>query len=414
MELIQEIQNLISLKTEGDYWDFKEMWHDNKASLLHDIICMANNQIGRDAYIIIGVSDSKSSDGAKIKGVLETNRKDQQHIIDFLRSKKFAGGIRPSVYLQTIMLPDDNGTYQQIDVIIVKNSEKTPFFLVENFRDRDKEVRAGYIYTRIGDTNTAIDSIADMDKIEYLWRKRFGIDLPVVEKLLRLLDSSDDWTGDLNGGNFKYHKFFPEFQIHITDIENQSRFSDNSIMKNIADHQPDKEYFVRNVVVRYHSTVLYKEYVLYLDGYRHLIPFPLTNTVYEDATLAKEPSLTYVYLNMDSIQGKLFKCFAYAKNNWYNQNWDLRPGMCFLVFKDKAEQKQFDAFVCEQLRAIEKEYTEALKQKHYVHNSFTDSYFVGGWSKANEIKSWHLYEKFMGITGSSLIDKLPEIQNKIM
>ena len=45
MELIQEIQNLISLKTEGDYWDFKEMWHDNKASLLHDIICMANNQI---------------------------------------------------------------------------------------------------------------------------------------------------------------------------------------------------------------------------------------------------------------------------------------------------------------------------------------------------------------------------------
>ena len=56
MELVEEIQNLISLKTEGDYWDFKEMWHDNKASLLHDIICMANNQVGRDSYIIIGIS----------------------------------------------------------------------------------------------------------------------------------------------------------------------------------------------------------------------------------------------------------------------------------------------------------------------------------------------------------------------
>lgn len=124
MELIEEIQNIISLETEGDYWDFKEMWHDNKASLLHDIICMANNQVGRDAYIIIGVSDSKSPDGVKVKGVPETNRRDQQQLISFLRNKKFAGGLRPSVYLQTIMLPDDNHTNRPIDIIIVKNSEK--------------------------------------------------------------------------------------------------------------------------------------------------------------------------------------------------------------------------------------------------------------------------------------------------
>lgn len=45
MELDEEIQRLIALGTEGDYWDFKEMWHNNKASLLHDIICMANNQV---------------------------------------------------------------------------------------------------------------------------------------------------------------------------------------------------------------------------------------------------------------------------------------------------------------------------------------------------------------------------------
>ena len=145
MELIEEIQNIISLETEGDYWDFKEMWHDNKASLLHDIICMANNQVGRDAYIIIGVSDSKSPDGVKVKGVPETNRRDLQQLISFLRNKKFAGGLRPSVYLQTIMLPDDNHTNRPIDVIIVKNSEKTAYLLIEIFRDRDKVIRAGYI-----------------------------------------------------------------------------------------------------------------------------------------------------------------------------------------------------------------------------------------------------------------------------
>lgn len=408
MELVEEIQSLISLKTEGDYWDFKEMWYDNKASLLHDIICMANNQVRRDSYIIIGVSDSKSPDGVKVKGVSEINRKDQQQLIGFLRNKKFAGGLRPSVYLQTIMLPDDN-IYKPVDIIIVKDSEKTPYFLAEKFRDRDKEIRAGYIYTRVGDTNTPIDSMADMDKIEYLWRKHFGIDLSAVEKLFRLLEFPDDWIGDLNWGNYKYHKYFPEFQILIEEIEDQSQFLDNSIMKNIADHQPDRNYSASNVIIQYHSTVLYKEYVIYLDGGRHLIPFPKTNTIYEDSFIGREPSLTYLYLNMDSISGKLFRCFACTEHNWYNEKWDLCPGVGFLVFKDEAEQKQFDTFVGEHLHAIEDEYNEALRAKNYVYNSSTNEYFIGGWSKANEIKSWHLYEQFMGICGSNLPDKLPQI-----
>ena len=35
-----EIENLISLKQEGSYWDFKREWYskDKKADLLHDII----------------------------------------------------------------------------------------------------------------------------------------------------------------------------------------------------------------------------------------------------------------------------------------------------------------------------------------------------------------------------------------
>lgn len=409
MELMEEIQSLIALKTEGDYWDFKEMWHDNKASLLHDIICMANNQVGRDAYIIFGVSDSKSQDGVKVKGVPEAERKDQQHFIDFLRDKKFAGGVRPSVYLQTLGILDEAGIYKQVDVAIIKNSSKTPFFLVENFRDRDKEIRAGYIYTRIGDTNTAINSIADLDKIEYLWRKRFGLDLSAVEKLLRLLDSPDDWAGDLNWGNFKYHKYFPEFQIHITEIENQAQFSNNSIMKNIADNQADKKYSVSNVSIKYHSTVLYQEYVLYLDGGRHLIPFPQTNTVYWDSGIIQDHSLTYVYLTMDSIPGKLYNCFACVKNNWYGKKWDLRPGAAFLLFRDDTEQEEFNAFVLEQLQVIEYEYAKALEKKGYVSDSTTEDYFIHGWSKANEIKSWHLYEQFKGIDGISLLDKLPNV-----
>ena len=413
MPFVKGIQNLINLRIEGDYWDFKEKWDDNKASLLHDIICMANNQVNRDAYIIIGVSDSKSPEGVKVKGVTEENRKDQKDLITFLRDKKFAGGIRPAVYLQTIKIPDDAGVEKEIDVIIIKNSSKTPYYLVEKFDDKGKKVRSGHIYTRIGDTNTPIDSTADLDKVEYLWRKRFGIDLPAVERLLRLLDCPDDWVGDFNSSDCKYHKYYPEFQIRIEDIEDQSDFSDNCIMKNIAGHQIDKRFFVSDVVITYHSTVLYREHVLYLDGARILIPFPDTFTVSMDKYDIDALSLTYNYFTLDSISGKLFNCLACTENNWYCAKWNnhrskhrVEP---FLVFHDKEDKKLFDEFVKERLQKIEDEYTEALRQKKYIRNQSTEDLFVGGWSRASEIKSWYLYEKYKGIKGSSIIDKLPNI-----
>ena len=41
----EEILELISLKQEGAYWDFKKEWYEEgkQPDLLHDIICMSNN-----------------------------------------------------------------------------------------------------------------------------------------------------------------------------------------------------------------------------------------------------------------------------------------------------------------------------------------------------------------------------------
>lgn len=409
MTLLDEIKSLVELGTEGDYWDYKEMWHNNKVSLLHDIICMANNQVGRDAYIIIGVSDSKSPDGVTIKGVPDTDRRDQQQLIGFLRGKKFAGGVRPTVYLKTLQLSDNEGIMREIDVIVIKDSAKTPYFLTEDFRDKDKAIKAGCIYTRIGDTNTAIDSMADVDKIEYLWRKRFGIDLSVNDKLLRLLDSPDDWVGDLNNEDYKYHKLYPEFQIHINEIEDQSQFHENSIVINIADHQINKSFYVSEVVITYHTTVLFRDYVLYLDGYRHLIPFPRTSNICKDYVYSPDTLLTYLYFDMSDIAGKLFNCFAITPKNWYYEKWDLNPGVGFLCFDDSSDKRQFDQFALANLEAINKEYADALVKKKYVKSSTTNEYYVGGWSKGNEIKALQLYEEYRGIIRSELIDKIPSL-----
>lgn len=406
--LYTEISELIALRTEGDYWDFKLKWHDNNADLLHDIICMANNQVNRDAYIIIGVSDSKSSDGVRVQGVAEEGRKSQQNLIDFLKDKKFFGGVRPVVYVYTLSFGD-----LEVDIILIKNTANTPYFLVEPFSYGKECVQSGHIYTRIGDTNTPKKAYADTDKVEYLWRKRFGIDLSVMDKLLLLLDAPDDWVGDFNNGELRYHSLYPEFQIHINDCETDDDYSDNSIVRNIADHNPDTNFAVKDVTITYHTTILYTERVLYLDGYRHLIPFPATDTVYMGRYNELDSSMTYLFFDLSTVMGKLFTCFATTEHNWYNEKWDMRPGVAFLVFEDAAERKEFNRFVLQNLKSVLDEYRQALSDKGYKDMGEMHEYFCPGWSKGNEIKALYMFERYRSVSYRSLADYLPDIAKRI-
>lgn len=78
-----DIKKLISLKQEGNYWDFKREWYsqDKKADLLHDIICMANNLVNRDAYIIIGVDEENDYSFSSVKS--DPNRKTHSNWLIF-------------------------------------------------------------------------------------------------------------------------------------------------------------------------------------------------------------------------------------------------------------------------------------------------------------------------------------------
>lgn len=86
-----EVRQLIGLQQEGEYWDFKKEWHQNKADLLHDIICMANNLSNQDGLIIIGVDEE--TDYSICDVINDPNRRKTQDIVSFLREKKFAGGV---------------------------------------------------------------------------------------------------------------------------------------------------------------------------------------------------------------------------------------------------------------------------------------------------------------------------------
>ena len=78
--LIELIEELIHTKREDDWWDFKQCHYEDRASLLHDIICLANNRVNRDAYLILGVEDNTFN----IIGVEnDPKRKNQQNIVDY-------------------------------------------------------------------------------------------------------------------------------------------------------------------------------------------------------------------------------------------------------------------------------------------------------------------------------------------
>lgn len=110
--LTNQVVKLIETKCEDDWWDFKQEHHHDKAELVHDIICMANNRPRRDSYIIFGVEDKSF----KIIGVEADNyRRNQQGITDILRNITFAGSVRPRVEVHTITLEN-----HELDVLIYK------------------------------------------------------------------------------------------------------------------------------------------------------------------------------------------------------------------------------------------------------------------------------------------------------
>lgn len=59
-EINRIVQDLLQRGYEGTYWDYKEDYTDCKEDKLIDIICMANNIDGRDAYLIYGATVKSS------------------------------------------------------------------------------------------------------------------------------------------------------------------------------------------------------------------------------------------------------------------------------------------------------------------------------------------------------------------
>lgn len=327
VELEREVLQLIGTKREGEYWDFKQSHHANKVDLLHDIICMANNRADRDSYIIYGVTN----EGEVVDGISDdSNRKNQQKIIDFLKDIKFINGVRPTVDLKTLIIKEAT-----IDVLVVRNSTDTPYFLLEDYPKHDRRVRANYIYSRVGDTNTPIDRSADINHIEYLWKKRFLLTRSPLEQVKRKLQNINKW--EKSEDDALYYVNNPEYTV-------------TSVFEDDYGNSPFYSYLMSDsstthgtLAINYYGTKLYSKGVVMLDGGRYITVVPGWGFLRTDEYGVRD--IPYRYFVKGSLDYNLHKFLKAEGEEAEYAERRLYKGV--LLFLSELEQSMFEAFVLE-------------------------------------------------------------------
>ena len=212
--LLETILGLIGRRTEGPHWDFKLQHHDNNANLIHDVLCLANADHAGPRYLIFGVENQSFA----LHSIANTpGRKTQSDIVSLFRdnANKFFESRFPTFYLTELQ---HDG--KSLDVLVIEDKPHKPFYLVQDYRSKETKVRAHHIYTRIGDTNTPLPDTAPPHEIEQMWRERFGLDKPPLERAKRYLLEPDAWLAmseDEFVENTFHHRNFPEFMLRVAE-----------------------------------------------------------------------------------------------------------------------------------------------------------------------------------------------------
>lgn len=324
-ELATTISELINKKREGDYWDFKIGPHDNCASLLHDILCLANSLHRGNKYLIIGIADADCN--YDIVGLTkgQQNRKNQADLIDFLRAINFAGECRPEVELVTIEIDG-----KEIDIVTILDSQLKPYWLTKEYRHKTVFVRANHIYTRTGDTNTPIDKSADLYHVEKMWFQRFGFDLTPMERFKNLLLKPEEWFKDIGNIRYSYHKMFPEFRIEFTEPQ--------SMWEPYCEFYKNTLAYMGNALFKYQGNELFKLVYIYCDEMRIILAEPMTKLV----RCGNRQDWFYCY-DLSDIDGMFLQFLRPESLGFYSPvDFSSRGGNApFLVFDNEDSIKQF-------------------------------------------------------------------------
>lgn len=332
--LLPKIKELITSKKEGTYWDFKRTWPTCTEDLIHDIICLANNPDSQTAYLIFGISDDCS-----IEGISEEakGRKNTQQLIDTLHHAIWADTY-PRVEVKTIEYGE-----KRVDVIIIEPEDiAIPYYLLKDFGRGKQTIRAGAIYSRSQDVNTAKTETATSLTTERLWRKRFGLDKTPLERMKQMLSKPDNWEITQptqpyeNDGSTHcyYHKDFPEFTFTIS-FDKDKYIYDYFMLVTPFFNKPN--WWTTRFY--YHQTMLNEIIGATPD---HLyIPAPEINILNEPRNTSKEYFYGCYYQNSIELSLLTFGLNKPNRRGYESSEYDILMQI-IPVFSNNSEKREFE------------------------------------------------------------------------
>ena len=145
------------------------------------------------------------------------------------------------------------------------------------------------------DINTPKNASADIDVIEKLWKKRFGIDATAMDRALLFLQKPYDWIDSDDGR--KFYKYAPEFTLEDISAED-CRDGYEFCLFNQCDSRP-RWYDIK---IYYHQTLLYSLGGVALDGGRCFTSTPQTGGISLCKNSCHHWDICYKYFIRDSVE----------------------------------------------------------------------------------------------------------------
>ena len=398
IKLYNVINELISSGKEGQYWDFKEQWPDDKMDIIKDIICMANNLNDQKGYIIFGIKDPNPRTGNKadVIGVESgpNSFKQTSDITDQLSKMPFAGGRKPSVKFDTI-------EYNQklLNIITVESCDAGPIYLDKKYslrqgdqeigkkKRKNRDLYPGTLYVRDQDSTTPWDETANPEITEMLWKKHFHMLKTPMENFLDLLEDPSNWeyidSHEESPALFRC-KLNPNYRMEICNPSPEENekcitveelrncmippISSEKVIERIeavlrvherhefyAYTQPDPSMGFSELRIEKDLQLLKECSIVNMDGYRALIPLPALSSL----DLPEQGSLGWIYY----IKGSLEERLLTFMNQTLIQEWQKevyqRLAPVLLLFDSETEKEEFTMW-CE---AHKKEVREKFEQE---------------------------------------------------
>ncbi|MBE6494108.1 MAG: ATP-binding protein [Methanosphaera stadtmanae] len=260
--LEEEVTYLINQRCEGVYWDFKRIIKFDK-DLLHDILALSNCKHNGNRYLIIGVEDPKNlknKNDSMIIGLTDEqlSKIESNNFYNWFQTFDFANQ-RPKIDYQQIEI-----NTKKLIILVIHNSNQKPFYIING--KNEYSPLNNKIYTRIGDTNTPINSYLSYNDIKEMWKEQFGLTGNVKEKFKTLLTDLSNWEfRDVDNNYFCLKD--PRYTINII-LDNRKFMEAFLVFYGDSDFHYATTKFVSD------GTIIYSYDYVFCDEYRNQFPTP--------------------------------------------------------------------------------------------------------------------------------------------